>query len=182
MLCGQTHASSRTPSGAGELSAGCWGSPRPGHRAKLDITGQEGKSSLSGLCGCCWLQGQEGKSSLGAVWVLLTPWMEQSGMPCAMGYACWAGLPGESLLDPAPCPWLPHYGPNSSQELGQGLPCSQLCHSHQDRLQPPSCCLLCHKHPALFSILTMCPFDREKAPSHYSWAVIPCRLRRRWSV
>lgn len=35
---------------------------------------------------------------------------------------------------------------------------------------------------ALFSILTTCPFDREKPPSHYSWAVLPCRFRGRWSV
>lgn len=132
-------------------------------------TGQEGKCSLSGLCVCCWLHGW---SNLGGL----------SGMPCAMGCACWAGYPGVSLLDPAPCLWLPHFGPNTSQELGQGLLWSQLCHSHQDRLQPPSCCLLCHKHYALFSILTMHPFDREKPPSHFSWAVLPCRFRGRWSV
>lgn len=103
--------------------------------------GQKGKPSLSGLCVCWQLHGW---SSLGGL----------RGMPCAVGDACWAGYPGAHLLDPAHCPCLPHCEPNTSQELGQGLPQSQLCHSHQDRLQPPSCCLLCHKHHALLSILT----------------------------
>lgn len=163
---GRHPTSSHMPSGAGVLSAGFWGSPRPCHSANLGIN-RAGRQILP----------------LGAVCLLLAPWMEQSGRSqTAIGYACLSGYPGVSLLETAPCLWLPNYGPNISQELGQGLLWLQLCHSHQDRLQPPSCCLLCHKHHDLFSILTMCPFDREKPPSHYSWAVLPCRFRKRWSV
>lgn len=152
------------PSGAAVLSAGFWGSPRPCHSANLGIN-RAGRQMplLRAVCAACSIDGAIWQVSVGCP----EPWVMPAGQDTLV-YPSW-------ILHL----WLPPCGPNTSQELG--LPWSQLCHIHQDRLQSPSCCLLCHKHHALFSILTMCPFYREKPPSHYSWAVLPCRFRR-WSV
>lgn len=59
---GRHPTSSHMPAGAGVLSAGFWGSPRPCHSANLGIN-RAGRQILP----------------LGGVCLLLAPWMEQSG-------------------------------------------------------------------------------------------------------
>lgn len=129
--------------------------------------GQEGKSSLSRLCPC--------SLSLPALlrWSCLAG---LSGIRSAMDCVCWEH-PGISLMDAVPSLWLPSCGPSTSQDPGQAR-ASPVTASRTDCILLAVACfaLFCCEHHGLFSILTKSPFDGEKPPSQYHWAVSPLQL------